>query len=66
GVKVDAKGVTRHGFALNVDPDMDYWEGIIPCGLTEPVVSLADLLNPMPTMEDVKARISVSFRKIFE
>lgn len=66
GVKVDAKGVTRHGFALNVNPDMDYWEGIIPCGLTEPVVSLADLLNPMPTMEDVKARISVSFRKIFE
>ncbi|HNH26868.1 MAG TPA: lipoyl(octanoyl) transferase LipB, partial [Anaerolineales bacterium] len=30
GVKVDVNGVTRHGFALNVNPDMDYWNGIIP------------------------------------
>ncbi|HSB02244.1 MAG TPA: lipoyl(octanoyl) transferase, partial [Anaerolineales bacterium] len=32
GVKVDARGISRHGFALNVNPDMDYWEGIIACG----------------------------------
>lgn len=65
GVKVDVKGVTRHGFALNVDPDMDYWNGIIPCGLPEPVVSLADLLDPVPSMEDVKERVQESFRAIF-
>ena len=65
GVKVDVKGVTRHGFALNVDPDMDYWNGIIPCGLPEPVVSLADLLDPVPSMEDVKERVKESFRAIF-
>ena len=65
GVKVDAKGVTRHGFALNVNPNMDYWEGIIPCGLPEPVVSLADLLDPVPSMEDVKERVKESFRAIF-
>ena len=29
GVKVDARGVSRHGFALNVNPDMEYWDGII-------------------------------------
>ena len=33
GVKIDVHGVSRHGFALNVDPDMNYWQGIIPCGL---------------------------------
>lgn len=66
GVKVDVNGVTRHGFALNVNPDMDYWNGIIPCGLTEPVVSLADLLEPVPTMEDVKRRMSEAFCTIFE
>jgi len=33
GVKVDSRGISRHGFALNVDPDMSYWEGIVPCGL---------------------------------
>lgn len=66
GVKVDAKGVTRHGFALNVNPNMEYWDGIIPCGLTEPVVSLADLLDPPPAMEDVKRTVSKAFQAIFE
>ncbi len=55
GVKVDAQGVSRHGFALNVDPDMHYWDGIIACGLVGyPAVSLADLVQPIPTMKDVE------------
>jgi lipoate-protein ligase B len=66
GVKVDAKGITRHGFALNVNPDMDYWDGIIPCGLPEPVVSLADLLPEPPTMQDVKDKIKEAFYKTFQ
>jgi lipoyl(octanoyl) transferase len=65
GVKVDARGVTRHGFALNVSPDMEYWDGIIACGLSEPVVSLADLLAPVPSMELVKEEIVNAFRKVF-
>lgn len=65
GVKVDVHGVTRHGFALNVNPDMEYWNGIIPCGLTEPVVSLADLLDPVPSMQDVKSKVESEFRKVF-
>jgi lipoyl(octanoyl) transferase len=65
GVKVDANGVTRHGFALNVNPDMEYFDGIIACGLQEPVVSLAELLRPVPTMELVKEVVSKSFLEIF-
>jgi len=65
GVKVDVHGVTRHGFALNVNPNMDYWNGIIPCGLPEPVVSLADLLDPAPSMQDVKAAVKNSFLQTF-
>jgi lipoyl(octanoyl) transferase len=66
GVKVDARGVSRHGFALNVDPDMVYWEGIIACGLAEePVASLADLLDPIPEMEKVKAAIVSAFGEVF-
>lgn len=64
GVKVDVKGITRHGFALNVNPDMSYWEGIIPCGLTEPVISLADLLDPVPSMDEVKANLGEIFRQV--
>ena len=57
GVKVDARGVSRHGFALNVNPDMEYWDGIIACGLQdEPIVSLADLFTDPPSMERVKRK----------
>ena len=66
GVKVDARGITRHGFALNVNPDMDYWDGIIACGLSEPVVSLADLLYPVPAMERVKAEVAAAFHQMFD
>lgn len=66
GVKVDARGVTRHGFALNVNPDMDYWDGIIACGLSEPVVSLADLVAPVPSMEKVKREVADAFREVFD
>jgi len=66
GVKVDARGVSRHGFALNVNPDMEYWDGIIACGLSEPVVSLADLFNPVPAMERVKKEVITAFREVFE
>jgi lipoyl(octanoyl) transferase len=66
GVKVDARGISRHGFALNVNPDMDYWEGIIACGLQdEPVVSLADLFPEPPSMERVKQEVVTAFSEVF-
>ena len=66
GVKVDARGISRHGFALNVNPDMEYWEGIIACGLQdEPVVSLADLFPEPPTMDRVKQEVVSAFGEIF-
>ena len=66
GVKVDARGVTRHGFALNVNPDMSYWDGIIACGLAdEPVASLADLLEPIPAMGKVKQEVVSAFGEVF-
>jgi len=66
GVKVDARGVSRHGFALNVNPDMEYWDGIIACGLeNEPIVSLADLFPDPPSMECVKQEVINAFREGF-
>jgi lipoyl(octanoyl) transferase len=66
GVKVDARGVSRHGFALNVNPDMEYWDGIIACGLQdEPIVSLADLFAEPPTMERVKHEVITAFCEVF-
>ncbi|MFZ1041973.1 MAG: lipoyl(octanoyl) transferase LipB [Anaerolineales bacterium] len=66
GVKVDVHGVSRHGFALNVNPDMSYWDGIVACGLAEyPVVSLDDLLNESPDMSTVKKEILLAFEEVF-
>lgn len=66
GVKVDARGVSRHGFALNVDPDMDYWEGITACGLKDyPAVSLADLLPVVPSLEQVAGAVVAAFGDVF-
>lgn len=67
GVKVDASGISRHGFALNVNPDMFYWEGIIGCGLNGyPVTSLAEWINPVPSMEQVIQSVSAAFGEEFD
>jgi lipoyl(octanoyl) transferase len=66
GVKVDVHGVSRHGFALNVNPDMSYWDGIIGCGLKDhPSTSLADLLDPVPEMELVIDVVILAFGETF-
>jgi lipoyl(octanoyl) transferase len=48
GVRV-RRWVTLHGFSLNVDPDLEHFGGIVPCGLSEfPVTSLAAAGNKVP------------------
>jgi lipoate-protein ligase B len=66
GVKVDGKGVSQHGFALNVDPDMDYFEGIVGCGLKDnPAISMAELLGDPPPMRAVMDEVVRQFGKAF-
>jgi len=53
GIRV-AKGVTMHGFALNVSPDLQAFERIIPCGFTDSgVTSMAAELGRPITIEEV-------------
>jgi lipoyl(octanoyl) transferase len=67
GVKVDAKGVSRHGFALNVETDPQYWDGIIPCGLDQVnMVNIADLLPAAPPMDQVGAAVLEAFAQVFQ
>jgi lipoate-protein ligase B len=66
GVKIDAAGISRHGFALNVSPEMDYWDGIVACGLVDhPIVSLEQLLDPAPPMERVAREVATAFGEVF-
>ena len=59
GVKI-AGGVAYHGFAVNVDPDLAMFDGIIPCGITDrAVTSMAAELGRavgIETMADCVAR----------
>lgn len=66
GVKVDARGVSRHGFALNVQPDMSYWQGIIACGLDGvQMLAMADLLEETPDIQQVAEEIAAAFGRVF-
>jgi lipoyl(octanoyl) transferase len=67
GVKVDAGGVSRHGFALNVHPDMSYWEGIVPCGLADvTMTSMADRVSGYVFMEEVLEILAGCFGQVFK
>lgn len=65
GIKV-SRWVTIHGFALNVCPDMNGFEKIVPCGITDkPVASLAEWIPDISSV-DVRRKIAESFSQVFE
>lgn len=51
--------VTMHGLALNINPDMNFFQMINPCGITDKgVTSLAQLLNTQPDFDEVKKQFT--------
>jgi lipoyl(octanoyl) transferase len=55
-----------HGFALNVNTDLNYYDGIIPCGILEyGVTSMEKLLDYKISMDDIKNNLISCFRNIF-
>lgn len=61
------KWVTYHGFALNVDPMMEHFALINPCGLdSTQVTSMAALLGEAPDIETVRAACAHSFAQVFD
>jgi lipoyl(octanoyl) transferase len=63
GVRV-AKGVTMHGFALNVNPDLSAFASIIPCGIVDAGVTSLELeLNRSISIDEVAPLVE---RHIFE
>ena len=64
GIRV-RRGITFHGVSLNVEPDLEHFSGIVPCGVTEHgVTSLADLGLPV-AMHDVDMALRNAFEVHF-
>lgn len=61
-----SRGVTSHGFALNVTTDLDYFKLIVPCGLTKPVTSIEAESGKHPAMHEVLPIVTRSFGEVFK
>jgi lipoate-protein ligase B len=59
-----SRWITSHGFAVNVDTDLNYFKYIVPCGLSKPVCSLRSL-GCTASHEEVKRAIAASFANVF-
>lgn len=66
GIRV-AKGVTMHGFSLNVNPDNTWFDRIVPCGIRDAgVTSLSNELDREITIEEVLPVVEKHLRDILE
>ncbi len=67
GIKVSGSGISSHGFALNVNPNLAHFEHIIPCGIREHGVTSMSQLRAQPfTTTDLIQPITDAFCGIFE
>ncbi len=65
GVRV-SRWVSFHGVALNVDPDLSHYDGIVPCGIRAQGVTSLRALGSGATMQDVDASLRAQWREAFE
>ncbi|MBP6986097.1 MAG: lipoyl(octanoyl) transferase LipB [Alphaproteobacteria bacterium] len=62
GVRVK-KWVTLHGLSININPDLSYYQGIVPCGITEHGVTSLSLLGWQGEMVDFQKSLQETFVK---
>ena len=60
-----SRGITSHGFALNVTTDLDFFRLIVPCGLDKPVTSIEFETGLRPSLDEVMTIASRTFGELF-
>jgi len=67
GVKLMRWRVTLHGFGLNCDTDLSWFDAIVPCGLKDTgVTSLSRLAGHTITVQDIRPLIERRFEEVFD
>lgn len=62
GVKINAAGISSHGFAINVNTDLTFFQNIIPCGLADTkVTSIAEITGHAIDMGKMKKSVAAAF-----
>lgn len=66
GIKV-SRWITMHGFAFNVNTDLNLYKGIIPCGISDKeVTSLKKELNKKINLAEVKSKVLKNINEVFD
>lgn len=64
GVRIK-KWVTLHGIAINLNPDLNFYQGIVPCGITDHGVTSLQALGHPVSMQDLDTALQDTFPAVF-